>query len=141
MFALNMTVIALELTHDDPNYEDIAIQTYEQFLAICNALGGHATGGVPLWDAAAGFFKDLIIAPDGSYHRIDVYSMVGLIPLFATEVVDQRLLSRAPRFRDRLRAHKGASSGGTMCAPAPSGRTSGASICSPWLIIPCCSRC
>ena len=107
MFALNMTVIALELTHDDPNYEDIAIQTYEQFLAICNALAGYATGGVPLWDAAAGFFKDLIIAPDGSYHRIDVYSMVGLIPLFATEVVDQRLLSRAPRFRDRLRAHKG----------------------------------
>ena len=107
MFALNMTAIALELTHDDPDYEDIAIQTYEQFLAICNALGGHATGGVPLWDAEAGFFKDLIIAPDGSYHRIDVYSMVGLIPLFATEVVDKRLLSRAPRFRDRLRAHKG----------------------------------
>ena len=107
MFALNMTVIALELTHDDPDYEDIAIQTYEQFLAICNALAGHATSGVPLWDAEAGFFKDLIIAPDGSYHRIDVYSMVGLIPLFATEVVDKRLLSRAQRFRDRLRAHKG----------------------------------
>ena len=107
MFALNMTVIALELTHEDPNYEDIAIQTYEQFLAICNALAGYATGGVPLWDAEAGFFKDLIIAPDGSYHRIDVYSMVGLIPLFATEVVDKRLLSRAPRFRERLRAHKG----------------------------------
>ncbi len=37
MFALNMTVIALELAHDDPDYEDIAIQTYEQFLAIANA--------------------------------------------------------------------------------------------------------
>ena len=33
--------------------------------------------------------------------------MVGLIPLFATEVVDRRLLSRAPRFRNRLRMHKG----------------------------------
>ena len=32
MFALNMTVIALELTHNDPDYEDIAVQTYEQFL-------------------------------------------------------------------------------------------------------------
>ncbi len=117
MFALNMTVIALELTHDDPNYEDIAIQTYEQFLAICNALAGYAMGGIPLWDAEAGFFKDLIIAPDGSYHRIDVYSMVGLIPLFATEVVDQRLLGRAPRFRDRLRAHKGgAFRGHYVCA-------------------------
>jgi hypothetical protein len=44
---------------------------------------------------------------DGSWRHIDVYSMVGLIPLFATEVIDHRLLSRAPRFRDRLRRHKG----------------------------------
>jgi hypothetical protein len=49
----------------------------------------------------------LIIGPDGSWCHIDVYSMVGLIPLFATEVVDRRLLSRASRFRNRLRMHKG----------------------------------
>ena len=107
MFALNMTAIALELTHADPDYEDIAIQTYEQFLGICDALSGHATGRPSLWDAEAGFFKDLIIGPDGAWRHIDVYSMVGLIPLFAAEVVDRRLLSRAPRFRDRLRKHKG----------------------------------
>jgi hypothetical protein len=107
MFALNMTVIALELTHNDPDYEDIAIQTYEQFLGICDALSGSATDRPPLWDAQSGFFKDLIIGPDGSWCHIDVYSMVGLIPLFATEVVDGRLLSRAPRFRNRLRMHKG----------------------------------
>ena len=107
MFALNMTVIALELTHNDPDYEDIAIQTYEQFLAICDALSGSATYRPSLWDAEAGFFKDLIISPDGSWRHIDVYSMVGLIPLFATEVVDRRLLGHAPRFRDRLRTRKG----------------------------------
>jgi hypothetical protein len=107
MFALNMTAIALELTHGDPDYEDCAIQTYEQFLGICNALAGYASGGPSIWDPEAGFFKDLIIAPDGSQHRIDVYSMVGLIPLFATEVVDHRLLSRAPRFSELLHARKG----------------------------------
>ena len=107
MFALNMTVIALELTQDDPNYEDIAIQTYEQFLAICDALSGYAIDRPSLWDAGAGFFKDMIISPDGSWRHVDVYSMVGLVPLFATEVVDRRLLSRAPRFRNRLRTHKG----------------------------------
>ena len=107
MFALNMTVIALELTAQDPDYEDIAIQCYEQFLSIAGTIGGHTGTGVSLWDAEAGFFKDLIVTPDGHYHRIDVYSMVGLIPLFATEVLDQRLLINAPRFRERLRAHKG----------------------------------
>ncbi|MFL9828989.1 hypothetical protein [Rhodoplanes sp. SY1] len=56
MFALNMTVIALELTHENPNYEGVAIQTYEQFLAIADALAGHASGARPLWDAEDGFF-------------------------------------------------------------------------------------
>jgi hypothetical protein len=44
MFALNMTAIALELTQTVPDYEDIAIQAYEQFLGICDALSGYATG-------------------------------------------------------------------------------------------------
>ena len=84
MFALNMTLIALELAFDDPNYEDIAIQIYDQFLSIANAIGGHSDGSISLWDPEAGFFKDLVITPDGSVHRIDVYSWVGLIPLFAS---------------------------------------------------------
>lgn len=107
MFALNMTVIALELTAEDPAYEDIAIQCYEQFLGIAGTIGGHTGTGVSLWDPEDGFFKDLIVTPDGTHHRIDVYSMVGLIPLFATEVLDRRLLMAAPRFRERLRAHRG----------------------------------
>ena len=107
MFALNMTVMALELAIEDGDYENIALQTYEQFLAIANAIAGHADGGVSLWDPEAGFFKDLICTPDGRYRRIDVYSMVGIIPLFATEVIDQRLLANAPTFRERLRRHKG----------------------------------
>jgi hypothetical protein len=65
MFALNMTVIALELAAEDPDYESIAIQTFAQFLAIANAIAGHVDGGVSLWDPEAGFFKDLIIDPDG----------------------------------------------------------------------------
>ncbi len=117
MFALNMTVMALELAIEDRDYENIALQTYEQFLAIANAIGGHTDGGVSLWDPDAGFFKDLICTPDGRYHRIDVYSMVGLIPLFATEVIDQRLLANVPRFRERLRRHRGgAFQGNYVCA-------------------------
>ena len=117
MFALNMTVMALELAVEDGDYENIALQTYEQFLAIANAIGGHADHGVSLWDPDTGFFKDLIVTPDGQYSRIDVYSMVGLIPLFATEVIDQRLLAHVPRFRERLHRHKGgAFQGNYVCA-------------------------
>ncbi|MGR9086498.1 MAG: MGH1-like glycoside hydrolase domain-containing protein [Gammaproteobacteria bacterium] len=107
MFALNMTVIALELATEDADYEDAAIQTYEQFLNIANTVAGHSGSGVPLWDENDGFFKDLLVEPCGRCHRVDVYSWVGLIPLFACEVVDERLLGNVPRFRKLLDSHAG----------------------------------
>ena len=105
MFALNMTVMCLELTIEHGDYEDVAIQCYRQFLAIANTLSGRTSGGVSLWDDVDGFFKDLVLTPDGSHHRIDVFSWVGLIPLFACEVIDRRLLSKAPRFNAMLEQH------------------------------------
>jgi hypothetical protein len=108
MFSLNMTMIALELCAKDRNYEDMAIHCYKQFLAIGAAIAGNPETGMPaLWDDEKGFFMDLLVTPDGIGHRIEVYSWVGLIPLFAAEVVDQRLLAGAPRFAELLRAFKG----------------------------------
>ncbi len=98
MFALNMTLIALELATEDPAYEAVAIQCYTQFMGIANAIAGGSDGAIALWDEQDGFFKDVVVAPDGSQHRVDVFSWVGLIPLFAVEVIDQRLLAGAPRF-------------------------------------------
>ena len=116
MFALNMTVLALELAVRDTDYEDIAIQTYTQFLSIANNIAGYGEKFISLWDEQAGFFKDLIVNPDGNQHRIDVYSWVGLIPLFATEVIDKRLLENVPRFRNLLREHKrGVFRGNVIC--------------------------
>ena len=117
MFALNMTVMALELAIEDNDYENIAIQCYEQFLSIGKAISGGDQQGPSLWDMDAGFFKDLLITPDGSHHRIDVYSWVGLIPMFATEVVDKRLLANVPRFQKMLKEHKkGLFQGSYVCA-------------------------
>lgn len=117
MFALNMTLMALELAVDNPDYEDTAIQTYEQFLNIANSVAGHTGTGVSLWDPVDGFFKDLLVLPDGRHHRVDVYSWVGLIPLFACEIVDQRLLKSVPRFRKLLNSHaRGIFHGNFICA-------------------------
>ncbi|MGD8932939.1 MAG: glucosidase, partial [Chromatiales bacterium] len=117
MFALNMTVIALELAVDDSDYENIAIQCFEQFLAIAKAISGGGDESLSLWDPESGFFKDLLVTPDGIACRIDVYSWVGLIPLFATEVVGRRLLANVPRFRKMLQRHKkGLFQGSFVCA-------------------------
>ncbi|SCY01607.1 glucosidase [Nitrosospira sp. Nsp13] len=117
MFSLQLTVIALEIAVEDPAYENIAIQCYSQFLAIGYAIAGHTGACVSLWDEEDGFFKDLMISPDGTVNRIDVFSWVGIIPLFACEVVDARLLEHRTRFKALLWEHKGGMfDGSTICA-------------------------
>ncbi len=117
MFALNMTSMALELAQEDQEYEDMAIQCYQQFLAIANSIDGNTRNKMSLWDAKEGFFKDLLITPDGKYHHIDVYSYVGLIPLFACEIVTAEILESVPRFKALLDSHMGGLfDGHTICA-------------------------
>ena len=105
MFAINMTVMALELAAANRDYEDVAIQCYEQFMAIAHSIAGYNQTGLSLWDEKDEFFKDLVVAPDGAGRPIDVFSWVGLIPLFAVEVIDQRLLDNVPRFAAVLVSH------------------------------------
>lgn len=119
MFSLQLTVIALEIAVEDPAYENIAIQCYDQFLAIGNTIAGHTGAGMSLWDDADGFFKDLIVNPDGTVNRIDVFSWVGIIPLFACEVVDARLLANCTHFNDLLQEHKGGMFDGSVICACP----------------------
>ncbi|GAB1233117.1 MGH1-like glycoside hydrolase domain-containing protein [Ferrigenium sp. UT5] len=117
MFALNMTLIALELAVEEPDYEEVALQCYSQFLSMANVMAGNVDHSPSLWDAQDGFFKDVIVTPQGERHRIDVFSMVGIIPLFACEVVEPRLLKNVPRFEKMLLAHAGGMfDGHTICA-------------------------
>ncbi|MGW8160693.1 MAG: MGH1-like glycoside hydrolase domain-containing protein [Desulfobulbales bacterium] len=117
MFALNMTAMALELAQEQDGYEEMAIQCYQQFLAIANAIAGHTSNNIPLWDPVDGFFKDLLITPDEECHHIDVYSYVGLIPLLACELVEPEIMQNVPRFRAMLDEHRGGMfDGHTICA-------------------------
>jgi len=122
MFALNMTVMALELAAENSDYEDIAIQCYRQFLGIANTIAGRSEPhghGLSLWDPDDGFFKDLVVGPDGTSQRIDVFSWVGIIPLFACEIVDTRLLANAPRFAAILAEYGGGVFDGHVVCACP----------------------
>jgi hypothetical protein len=56
-----------------------------------------------MWDEDDGFFFDVLRMPDGTGRRIEVRSLVGLLPLCATAVLPARVLARFPRIHERLR--------------------------------------
>ncbi len=99
-YSLQLMRIALELSHENPIYQDIATKFFEHFLHIAEAmtkLGGHG-----LWDEEDGFYYDSLHLPDGKVMPLKVRSMVGLLPLFAVEVLEPEELEHAPEFRKRL---------------------------------------
>ena len=101
-YALQLMRIALELSKENHVYEDIATKFFEHFLNIAQAMtsaGGHRQG---LWNEDDGFYYDALNLPDGSVHPLRVRSMVGLLPLFAVEVLEPAELDAAPEFKARV---------------------------------------
>ena len=105
MYCLNLMRIAIELAQHNPVYQDTATKFFEHFLYIAAAMtniGGDGNGGIDLWADDDEFFYDVLSLPDGATCSLRVRSMVGLIPLFAVEVLDADLLRHAPEFAARL---------------------------------------
>ena len=101
MYALNLMRIALELSIKNPVYQDMASKFFEHFLHIAEAMM-NMSGGVRLWDAEDEFYYDVLHLPGEKSIPLRVRSLVGLIPLFAIEVLDPELLSKTPEFKRRL---------------------------------------
>jgi hypothetical protein len=102
MYSLNLMRMALELARDNPSYQDIAIKFFEHFLYISAAMINIGGRGTELWSETDGFYYDVLSLPNGTDIPLRVRSMVGLIPLFAVEVIDESLLANVPHFAERL---------------------------------------
>jgi hypothetical protein len=95
LYCQNMVEIAFELAAHDPIYEDLAASYAGNLLLIARAMNGIGPDG--MWDEEDGFYYDVLRLPDGSATRLKVRSMVGLLPLCATTVVDPRQRERTPK--------------------------------------------
>ncbi|HEX6144506.1 MAG TPA: hypothetical protein VFZ01_17440 [Geminicoccaceae bacterium] len=103
MYCLNLMRIALELARHNRVYEDIASKFFEHFLYIAEAMTNIGERGIGLWDEEDRFFYDELRLPDGKVVPLKVRSMVGLIPLFAVETLEDELLDELPGFKQRLK--------------------------------------
>ena len=98
-YCTTMLSISLELAIDDPAYEDIASKFFEHFVSIVDAMNSGVTG---LWDEQDGFYYDKMITPEGEMLPLRLRSMVGLIPLFAAEILEDSYLQKLPGFAKRM---------------------------------------
>jgi hypothetical protein len=102
MFTLNMLRMSLELAKENPVYQNLATKFFEHFLYIAGAMANIGNEGINLWDDEDEFFYDVLHTSDNQRITMKVRSMVGLIPLFAVEVLDEELFSSVPEFTTRL---------------------------------------
>jgi hypothetical protein len=94
LFSQNMLELAVELAAHDPTYEGMVLKFVEHFFYIAAAMNRPGQEG--MWDEEDGFYYDLLRLPDGTAKRLKVRSLVGLLPLCATTVVEKRQRDLVP---------------------------------------------
>jgi hypothetical protein len=89
-YALAMAAIASVLGRAGRPTTDLVVKFLEHFAALRDAMNG-----LGVWSEERGFYFDQLRLPDGTTRPVEVYSMVGVIPLLASVVVESEQLHRA----------------------------------------------
>ena len=105
-YCQNMFEIALILAEEDPVYEDIAFRFLEHFVWITYAMDRVGECHDEMWDSEDGFFYDLLRLPNGDAMRLKVRSMVGLLPLCASTVLEPGIATKFPRLMELMNLFK-----------------------------------
>ena len=96
-YCQNMLEIALILCEYDPMYEEIAFKFLQHFMWISYAMDRIGEHHDEMWDEEDGFFYDLLRLPGGHSTRLKVRSLVGLLPLCASTVVEGQWATDYPK--------------------------------------------
>lgn len=100
-YCVMMMSIALELAQEEPIYQDTATKFFEHFQRIATAMTKRAGKGCGLWNEEDRFFYDVLHLNE-QVIPLKVRSLVGLVPLFATQTLEPEVFKRAPVFERRL---------------------------------------
>ena len=84
-------------------FEEWCIDVYKHFLFIAEAMTyQEGDQEVSLWNEEDGMYYDAIEFGPGNTMQLPVRSLVGLIPLYATMVLEPSVLNRFPGFKKRV---------------------------------------
>ncbi len=101
MFSLNMLRMSLELAKTNKIYEEVSAKFFRHFLNIAWAMHHIGKKDISLWDDEDNFYYDVVELEDGSTERLKVRSLVGVIPMFAVEIMNKNLFEELKDFRRR----------------------------------------
>ena len=99
-FCLSLMKIALELARTNKVYEGVATKFFEHFIYIGSAMKKMGGRDYQLWDEEDGFFYDVMRYPNGEFQKFRLRSLVGLIPLYAIDVLRAEDLDPFPAFKN-----------------------------------------
>jgi len=102
MFCLNLMRIALELAKENKAYEGLATKFFQHYAYIGAAMKHMGGADFQLWDEKDHFFYDVLRYADGTHHKFRVRSLVGLIPLYAIERLEEDWIKPFPEFHSNL---------------------------------------
>ncbi|MCJ7468282.1 MAG: hypothetical protein MUO53_16500 [Maribacter sp.] len=101
MFTLNMLRMSLELAKTNTIYEDMVSKFFRHFLNIAWAMHHIGKKDISLWDDQDNFYYDVVEMSNGMTNRLRVRSLVGIIPLFAVEIIHKELFDQLKQFKIR----------------------------------------
>lgn len=102
MFCLTLMRIALELAKEDVVYEMTATKFFEHYVYIAAALHHSQVRDVQIWNEQEGFFYDVMSFPNGHSENILVRSLVGVIPLYAIDVIKESEIAPFRQFKQNF---------------------------------------
>lgn len=101
MFSLNMLHMSLELSKTNIIYEETASKFFRHFLNIAWTMHNIGKKDISLWDDQDNFNYDVVEMSSGVTDRLRVRSLVGVIPLFAVEIIHMDLFEELKKFKIR----------------------------------------
>jgi len=102
MFCLNLMRIALELARENKVYQSLATKFFQHYIYVGAAMKRMGGRRYQLFDEADGFFYDVLRYPDGSFEKFRVRSLVGLVPLYAVERLEEQWIEPFEDFKADL---------------------------------------
>lgn len=101
MFTLNMMRMSLELAKTNKIHEESVSKFFRHFLNIAWAMHHIGKRDISLWDDEDKFYYDVVEMASGVTDRLRVRSLVGIIPMFAVEIIHEDLFEQLKEFKVR----------------------------------------